>query len=94
MRSPERKGTVPSLAMAVPSKAIRMSPPLIISLTGLVGSTRRMYTPFCCACAVAMRRRWPKQAEETEYSGKLVKVYSILKGEGESVLLQKYVNME
>lgn len=42
MRSPERKGTVPSLAMSVPSKDIRMSPSLSTSLAGDVGSTRLM----------------------------------------------------
>ncbi len=47
MRSPERKGTVPSLAMSVPSNDIRMSPSLNTSLAGDVGSTRLMYTPFC-----------------------------------------------
>lgn len=50
MRSPERKGTVPSLAISVPSNDIRMSPSDRCALAGDVGSTRLMYTPFCPAC--------------------------------------------
>ena len=46
MRSPLRKGTVPSLAMSVPSKDIRMSPSCSSALAGDVGSTLLMYTPF------------------------------------------------
>ena len=46
MRSPLRKGTVPSLAMSVPSKDIRMSPSCNSALAGDVGSTLLMYTPF------------------------------------------------
>ena len=50
MRSPLRKGTVPSLAMSVPSKDIRMSPSWSSALAGDVGSTLLMYTPFWPAC--------------------------------------------
>ena len=51
MRSPDLKGTVPSLAMLVPSKASRMSPVPNTWLIGAVGSTRRTRTPFWPACA-------------------------------------------
>ncbi len=51
MRSPERKGTVPSLAMSVPSKASTMSPRFSTLPAGEVGSTRCTYTPFCPACS-------------------------------------------
>jgi hypothetical protein len=51
MRSPERKGTVPSLAMSVPSNASTMSPRFSTLPAGEVGSTRRTYTPFCPACS-------------------------------------------
>ena len=50
MRSPERKGTVPSFAMSTPSNDIRIVPCRSTALAGLVGSARRMYTPFWPAC--------------------------------------------
>ena len=50
MRSPKRKGTVPSLPMSTPSKESSTSPPLRTLLRGEVGSMRRTSTPRCLGC--------------------------------------------
>ena len=48
MRSPARKGTVPSQLMGAPSNAMSTSPRRSASPPGAVGSTRVTSTPYCC----------------------------------------------